>query len=187
MLRGDRAGPGISPEDIAEHNSRTVLALIRRDGPRTRQDLAADMGLTVPALTGILTRLMEAGLVVSGARGGEHGRAALFALRPDGAHALGVSLTGTTAEIALMTLTGAVIEQRFVDPAALVEMLMQRLDEANGPLPIGIGVAAAPGRAPEPDTWRALFPRTPLFFVKTMPRASAISGWCFRTMRSIRI
>ena len=57
------ARPGISPVDIADHNSRATLGLLRRFGPLTRQELSRRLGLTKPAISEIVQRLATSGLV----------------------------------------------------------------------------------------------------------------------------
>ena len=74
-------GPGISHSDIADHNSRAVLEILRVAGPLTRRELSARVGLTEPAITGILRRLQDDGRATCEALGEQIGLSASAVLR----------------------------------------------------------------------------------------------------------
>ena len=74
-------GPGINHGDIADHNSRIVLELLRVFGALTRRDLSQRLGLTEPAITGILRRLQDDGRATCEALGEQIGLSASAVLR----------------------------------------------------------------------------------------------------------
>lgn len=140
---------GLSPEDIADHNGRTVSALLLREGPMTRQELAARLKLTEPAITGILQRLVSAGLVCKGNRQTTaRYKAAEFALVPSGAYGLGVERYPKGGSLALCNLAGhPVLQQRFEDDDAFFAFLQKIVQaEAGFPSPLGVGVVINAGQ-----------------------------------------
>jgi MarR family len=161
----DREAQGLSPEDIADHNGRTVSALLLREGPMTRQELAARLRLTEPAITGILQRLLLAGLVFKGNRKTkDRYHAAEFALAPSGAYGLGVERCQNGGTFVLCNLMGEpVLCERFQDDHAFC-MALQRLvrAEAGFPAPIGIGLVVNAG---EIDTLLPMLGELPRFIL----------------------
>lgn len=139
---------GLSPEDIADHNGRTISALLLREGPMTRQELAARLSLTEPAITGILQRLEAAGLVCKGNRQtSTRYKAAEFALVSSGAYGLGVERCHKGGSLALCNLAGhAVLSERFEDDEAFFAAIQRIVQaEAGFPSPLGVGVVASAG------------------------------------------
>lgn len=138
--------PGISPVDIADHNSRTTLGLIRRFGPLTRQELSRRLGLTEPAIAGIVQRLASAGLVVGRKRASTTRYAALeFALCPDAAFSLGISVAAQGGEIIVIDLSCAIRARvDFTDIDEIGQAMRSVRHAAPGKL-VGCGVALAPG------------------------------------------
>jgi predicted NBD/HSP70 family sugar kinase len=137
--------PGISPVDIADHNSRTTLGLLRRFGPLTRQELSRHLGLTEPAITGIVQRLADAGLVAGSKRATSTRYAAVeFALCPGAAFSMGLRVDAHGGEIIAIDLSCAVVGQaRFTgmdDIADAVEGVRRRI---SGKLH-GCGIALSP-------------------------------------------
>ena len=161
-------GPGMSPGDIADHNSRVALSLIRTFGPLTRQELATRLGLTEPAVTGIMNRLDAQGLVLKRKRSGT-GRyhAAELALQRGGAYGLGISLAGDKAEVALVDLLGTVAARSDIHgpdiQARLPEAVAVLLADTAGCMPVGLGLAFAPECAPEAEMIERLLPGRPIF------------------------
>ncbi len=103
--------PGISPTDIATHNSRAALEILRRAGPQTRLELSAHLQLTEPAIAGIMTRLLEAGHVMQRKRAGT-GRyvSTEYLLIPQSAYAVGLRWSAATGgKAALVDLAGSVV------------------------------------------------------------------------------
>lgn len=103
--------PGISPTDIAAHNSRAALELLRRSGPQTRLELSDQLQLTQPAIAGIMTRLLDAGHVFQRKRAGV-GRyvSSEYVLKADSAYAVGIKWAATAGgKACLIDLSGAVV------------------------------------------------------------------------------
>lgn len=143
-------GPGINHGDIADHNSRIVLELLRVLGALTRRDLSQKLGLTEPAITGILRRLEGRGLVTS-RRQADANRYPVteFMIRPEGGVALGLRLSRHAAAALLIDAGGGVIaEQRDVPPEELIAvgraLLARKPAEAEV---LGVGAALSPDDA----------------------------------------
>ena len=140
-------GPGINHGDIADHNSRIVLELLRIFGALTRRDLSRRLGLTEPAITGILRRLEGRGLVTSRRQAGvSRYPVTEFMMRPQGCVALGLRLARRASSAVLVDAAGAVIaEQRDVAPDELIaagKALLSR--KPAGAEMLGIGAALSP-------------------------------------------
>ena len=171
----ERDGTGISPGDIADHNGRAALALLRAHGAMTRQELSAHLGLTEPAVTGIMKRLLVDGLVFERKRV-DAGRytPAEFALKPDGAHALGLSLRPDKAELLLLGLGGQVTATHMLatppSPEALADTLAA-LTARSPTAPLGLGVALAPGCEIDLPVVAGMIGEMPLF---SMPDTEAV-------------
>nr|WP_156533031.1 ROK family transcriptional regulator [Agrobacterium vitis] len=139
----DRDAQGLSPEDIADHNGRTVSALLLREGPMTRQELAARLKLTEPAITGILQRLVSAGLVCkSNRQTTTRYKAAEFSLVSSGAYGLGLERCQNGGSLALCNLAGdRVFYERFDQDEAFFAAIRRIVQaEVGFPAPIGVGV-----------------------------------------------
>jgi predicted NBD/HSP70 family sugar kinase len=170
---GERTGPGVSPEDIADHNSRVVLALLRSHGPLTRQELAGQLSLTEPAISGIVRRLIAAGFVQEAKREtGARYKAAEFALRPASAHALGLWLCPDRSELVIADLMGDLVEAQSFAPGD-VSSAVQRVVSRCGVDLCGVGIACHPNVEPDRETLGALLPGRPLFFAKDSEAAVA--------------
>lgn len=154
---------GLSPEDIAEHNGRTVCALLLREGAMTRQELAARLKLTEPAITGILQRLESAGLVSKGNRQTTaRYKAAEFALVSSGAYGLGVERYQKGGSLALCNLAGhRVFYERFEGDAAFFQSIQHIVQAKAGfAVPLGVGVVSS---ASQNDGFIDLFGSLPCF------------------------
>ncbi len=163
--------PGISPVDIADHNSRTTLGLLRRFGPLTRQELAKHLGLTEPAITGIMQRLADAGLVVGGKRVTTTRYTAVeFALCPDAAYSLGIQLGPDGCKIIMLDLACSIVRQEHVtglDMIAEVIAGMIASTQVSAGL-IGCGIALSPETASARAAVEAAISHLvgPLFFLE---------------------
>lgn len=140
-------GPGINHGDIADHNSRIVLELLRVFGALTRRDLSQRLGLTEPAITGILRRLEGRGLVTS-RRQTEASRYPVteFLMRPQGCVALGLRLARRAAAAVLIDAAGGIIaERRDLSPDELIAVgkTLLALKPAEAEV-LGVGVALSP-------------------------------------------
>ena len=158
--------PGLGHAQIADHNSRTILEALRRNGPMTRVELAALTGLTAPGVTNVTRRHLADGLIVEGQRRTQNAQvpSAEYALRPDGAFSIGMRFRAGAVEAVLVDLGGAVHARRFrpsagVEAAAeVVDALAAEAGEAANLIGIGLAVdnydgpilqalrAALPGR-----------------------------------------
>ncbi|WP_431323647.1 MarR family transcriptional regulator [Rhizobium sp. YTU87027] len=138
--------PGISPVDIAEHNSRTTLRLLRRRGALTRQELSKELGLTEPAITGIVRRLALAGLVTESKRlTTAHYTAAEFGLRGEARYSLGARIGKHDGEIVLMDLSGQIVGQQTVaTPDDVIAALGDLRRRAGQGQLVGYGIATSP-------------------------------------------
>lgn len=138
--------PGISPVDIAEHNSRTTLRLLRRRGALTRQELSRELGLTEPAITGIVRRLGLAGLVTERKRSTTaHYTAAEFGLRAEARYSLGVRIGKLNGDVALVDFAGEVVGQEaFATRDDLVAAVADLRRTAGPSKLVGCGIATSP-------------------------------------------
>ena len=140
-------GPGINHGDIADHNSRIVLELLRVFGALTRRDLSQRLGLTEPAITGILRRLEGRGLVTS-RRQSDASRYPVteFLMKPQGCVALGLRLARRAETAVLVDAAGRVIaEQRDIRPDQLIATGKTLLaQKPEGAKVLGVGVALSP-------------------------------------------
>src|SRR5690606_16541211 len=91
-------------------NLRALLDRLAEAGPRSRRDLARDLGLSLASVSRMAEALMAAGLVaesekVGSGRGRPH---ALLALRGEAAVVVGVSVRSVSVRLRLATLAGEV-------------------------------------------------------------------------------
>jgi predicted NBD/HSP70 family sugar kinase len=142
---------------VRDHNQLLVLQLVRTRGPSTRRDLSRSTGLTFQTIENISRRLIDAGILedVAAPTGGD--RARRLALRPAGAHAVGIEVTPGEYRVVLCDLAGrAVAEERrlrgaqdaFLDDVALT--VQDLIDDAE----VFITTVVAAGltvRGPLPD------------------------------------
>mgnify|MGYP000845658663 FL=1 len=130
-------------------NLRALLDRLAEAGPRSRRDLARDLGLSLASVSRMAEALMAAGLVaesekVGSGRGRPH---ALLALRGEAAVVVGVSVRSVSVRLRLATLAGEVLHAARVDrvqgPAEdLVAQLRSLVVAASGSRAAGRPVAA---------------------------------------------
>ncbi|MFC0546070.1 ROK family transcriptional regulator [Kutzneria chonburiensis] len=103
--------PGANLGALRDHNAGVVLDLIRRRDGTSRADLAAFTGLTAQAVSKIVTRLIEAGLVAEAGQAAQTvGRpTTLLRLVPPARHAIGVHLDRDELRLVLIDLAGRVV------------------------------------------------------------------------------
>ncbi|MFC0432619.1 ROK family transcriptional regulator [Kutzneria buriramensis] len=103
--------PGANLGSLRDHNAAVVLDLIRRRDGISRVDLANSSGLTAQAVSKIVTRLIDGGLVAeSGQVAPTVGRpTTLLRLVPSARHAIGVHLDRDELRLVLVDLAGRVI------------------------------------------------------------------------------
>lgn len=105
-----RAG---SPRLLREINDRAAIDALLRNGPLTRSELEAIIGLSKPATAQLLTRLEAQDIVRrDGLRGGGRGpRAQLWAVNGGLAHVAAVDLTPDSVDVAIADISGATLTE----------------------------------------------------------------------------
>lgn len=197
--------PGVGSTAIRPHNGRvsggahldlvrgvndaSVLSLARRGEPMSRHDLAAALDVTPQAMTKILVRLRQRGLIVeAGSISAGPGKpATLYALVPGARRAIGVHVSRTLVRAVVVDLAGRVLDRADAPigpgtgPEALVctivDLARSVRGSGTGQL-VGIGVGM-PGptdhdhgvfRGAEPgDPWQCLPLRTELIARLELP------------------
>lgn len=101
---------GTNLERAGDYNQRVTLQSIRIGAAKTKQEIAALTGLTVPAITNITNRLLEDGLIVeAGKLYGSRGQPAMtFAINPDGCFSIGLNIDRDHITIVLLDFAGQV-------------------------------------------------------------------------------
>ncbi|WP_034289238.1 ROK family protein [Amycolatopsis benzoatilytica] len=95
-------------------NDRAAIDALLRDGPLTRAELEAAIGLSKPATAQLLTRLEQDNLVGKAgerAGGGRGPRAQLWAVNGELAHVAAVDLTPRVADFVVADIAGAVLAE----------------------------------------------------------------------------
>ncbi len=92
------------------NNERLVLALLRREGPKSRAEIAAATGLSAQSATNISRQLIDLGLIGEGAaiRGRVGQPSTPLSLAADGAFFLGLKVGRRLVELALVDFTGTI-------------------------------------------------------------------------------
>ncbi|WP_033295066.1 ROK family transcriptional regulator [Amycolatopsis jejuensis] len=99
---------------LREMNDRAAIEALLRDGPLTRAELGAAIGLSKPATAQLLTRLEQDNLVGKAgehAGGGRGPRAQLWAVNGGLAHVAAVDLTPQVADFVVADVAGAVLAE----------------------------------------------------------------------------
>ncbi|WP_133852449.1 ROK family transcriptional regulator [Labedaea rhizosphaerae] len=138
-----------SQNGLRRGNLALVLRALRAHGPLSRAQLAARCGLAKATVSSLVTDLGLRGLVhETGAAVPGQGRPGQqVALRPDGAHGLGLDVHADHVGVAVIDLTGAVVHQARVAldvPAAGPARAMDALAELArqvGQEPVGVTVS----------------------------------------------
>ncbi|PTW63002.1 putative NBD/HSP70 family sugar kinase [Breoghania corrubedonensis] len=148
MRGGDTTG-------LRAYNERLIMNALRRAGALSRAEIARETGLSGQAASVIVSRLIEAGLVVKRekVRGHVGQPSTPIAPNPAGAYSLGVKIGRHSVEALLVNLTGDVIgscRERFPAPLpdrtiatviTQVRDLLGLLDEEARRRVIGVGIA----------------------------------------------
>ena len=115
--RGFTAG---TPSFLHSMNERTVLELIRRQGPLSRAQVARDTGLSKPTVSLALVSLLREGLVreVGRSRGGKGPSAALYELDPTAGWVVGIDVGRRWLRAAIADISGTIVARR--DERAMV-------------------------------------------------------------------
>lgn len=175
----ERRAAGTNLAGLRDHNTALVVSLLRAaaDEGSSRVQLAAETRLTPQAISKIIARLLEEGLVMETGQSASTGGKprTLLALRPEGACAVGVELDRLHTTILLVDLAGktrwrwsgdlglATAKPELV-VARLAEQVGQAVDAApagarllgvgvgcRGPLDYGTGVLHRPAGLPAWD------------------------------------
>ena len=143
-----------------------VLAVLARQGPLSRAEVAERLGLSPATVTTITRRLLADGMVAEGGpRTPPTGRPSIpVALVPDSAHALGVQVAREHVTVVLTRLDASVVRgfRQAFDPAApdavgrLTDLIRAEIDDAvrRGLPLLGVGVAVPGVVEPETGTLR---------------------------------
>ncbi len=109
-IRAIAGGLGTRQTDIRAYNERLLLSLIRRHGALSKADLARLARLSPQAISVIMRKLEEDGLLTRGdIQRGKIGQPSTpMSLAPDGALSLGVKIGRRSAEVALINFIGEV-------------------------------------------------------------------------------
>jgi predicted NBD/HSP70 family sugar kinase len=101
---------GTNLERAGDYNQRVALQSIRIGAAKTKQEVAALTGLTVPAITNITNRLIDDGLILeAGKLHGARGQPAMtFAIDPDGCFSIGLNIDRDHITIVLLDFAGQV-------------------------------------------------------------------------------
>ncbi|HEX6705276.1 MAG TPA: ROK family protein [Albitalea sp.] len=139
---------------VASESERWMLELVRRAGTVSRADLTRASGLSVPGAKGLIDGLVERGLLQLGppVTRGRGQPSATVSLVPTFAYCLGLSILVDGYGLALMDLSGKVLDQRLVTafPLGLEHVATQvprdagKLLRSNGVAPdsvFGVGLS----------------------------------------------
>ncbi|WP_227487974.1 ROK family transcriptional regulator [Brachybacterium subflavum] len=181
--------PSTPLDRVAGAHDAAVLAVARRGEPVSRADLAEALGVTPQAISKILGRLMERGLMAGAGSiiSGPGKPTTLYRIVPSSRRAIGLHLTRTRVRGAVADLTGEVVAHREIEIGhrqpvpELIETLAAQARELTGlgeGLLLGVGVGM-PGPVDvaggiyrgtsAPDPWRGAEIRRMLVEALGMP------------------
>ena len=105
---------GINLEVAAEWNRRMLLQILRTSGQKTRRELAAVTGLSMPAIANIAGLLIKDGFVrESGRTSGNRGQPAIrLQMVKDRAICIGVDVGSSRMRLVAVNLAGQVVHRR---------------------------------------------------------------------------
>jgi DNA-binding transcriptional ArsR family regulator len=109
----EAASPGV-PSLLRSINERSVLELVRRNGPLSRAQVARESGLSKPTVSLVLSALLQAGLVreVGRSSGGKGPTAVLYELNARAGSVVGIDVGRRWVRAAVADLTGAVMTRQ---------------------------------------------------------------------------
>jgi predicted NBD/HSP70 family sugar kinase len=155
----------VRPEEIRRHNLGLVLGEIHRNGEVTRADLTVILGLNRSTIGGLVTDLVNLGMVreyVPAGRARAGRPSYVVAPRPDGPHVLAVDVGVERLVCATVGLGGRIharrqtlIEAGAWSPEAVADQIVKDADSLAAKLParsplIGVGVSV-PGTVRRSD------------------------------------
>lgn len=143
-----------SKDLIREINESIVLGELRSHPLSSRTDIARRTGLSLPTVSGITGRLIEAGLVEERETGVSIGgrRPVLLALRPEAGYVVGIKLTESKVIAVLTDLEATVVGRHVVETSATtvdavvaaIVAAVRTLTPSAGRAPVhGVGVGLA--------------------------------------------
>jgi predicted NBD/HSP70 family sugar kinase len=111
MVRLSASGRGSKQGDVRAHNERLLLSLIRQHGSVTKAKISKITGLSAQAISVIMRRLEEDGLLQRGnvLRGKRGQPSTPMELAVDGAFSLGLKIGRRSAELVLIDFIGNVL------------------------------------------------------------------------------
>jgi predicted NBD/HSP70 family sugar kinase len=148
---------GTNLDRVGGFNDAVVLDAIRRTEHLSRVELAEATGLSGQAISNIIRRLLDAGLVREAGRRRSAGLGkprTLLELEPSGQYAVGVHLDPAVVTVVVLDLTGEVVARRSVgtpyadDPDVLIDRIAATIEDvieqsgAPRERVIGAGIAA---------------------------------------------
>jgi predicted NBD/HSP70 family sugar kinase len=151
-MRFDLTGTNVTRG--GDHNQRVTLHAVRVGGPITRVELAAQTGLTPPAIANITNRLLKLQLILRAGRShGARGQPSTkFVINPDSCFSVGLNVDRDHITIVVLDFSGKVRarasrEIQFAKPATVrtfyrrsIEQLLRKAGIGRDRL-IGVGVA----------------------------------------------
>ena len=107
---------GGTPRTLRGINDRVTLDLLLERGPLSRTQVGELTGLSKPTASQLLSRLQDAGLVVTQGieNNGRGPKAQLYAIDPTAGYAAGVDVTSTRVAAAVADVTGCVVGRSVV-------------------------------------------------------------------------
>ena len=139
--------PGAHLEHLRDYNESLVVALARTRAEFDRSGVAAATGLTPQAVSKVLGRLTEQGLVeICGVRRQGVGKpASIYRLVPGSRHAVGIHVARRTLRTVLTDLAGTVLASAVTPlppdftPGQLLDAIRRDTDRTGGD-PVGVGI-----------------------------------------------
>ena len=147
---------GARPHGLRDFNARLVLSMLRARGPLAAAEVARLTGLSAQTVSVIARDLEADGLVRRGepVRGRVGKPSRPLVLDPTGAYSIGLRIGRRSVDVALVDLTGHVIDQRsqsysFPRPEPLLEFTAEAVETLRADLPadrrdrlVGLGIGA---------------------------------------------
>jgi len=154
--RSVAAGRGSKQSDIRAHNERLVLSLLRRRSGLTKADIARLTGLSAQAVSVIMRKLEEDGLLGRGSivRGRIGQPSTPMALKAEGAFSIGVKIGRRSIEMVLIDFVGNLREviretYRWPMPAQVIRFIRdgvstitEKLSASEKTRIAGLGIAS---------------------------------------------
>ncbi len=133
---------GTNATKIGQYNARTILTHLRRMKEASKKELAVAAGMTPQALTVIVDKLAEAGLVQKTRRrmGGVGQPSLMYEINPTGAYSIGIKLSRRGMDLLSINFMGEVKSEIQHE----VDFHHPSSGRSNGPHASAIGGAVLP-------------------------------------------